>query len=71
MTIDGKKETALYTACGMYRHAYDRLAMVQQMFRDDPESPESERMRNEAIKDLIRKKEDLRKALDETQGEEE
>lgn len=69
--MDGKKETALYTACRMYRHAYDRLAMVQQMFRDDPGSPESERMRNEAIRYLIRKKKDLRKALDGTQGEEE
>ena len=69
--MDGKKETALYTACGMYRHAYDRLTMVQQTVRDDPGSPEAERMKDEAIRYLIRKKEDLRKALDGTQGEEE
>lgn len=37
--IDGKRETALYVACGLYRHTYDRLAMVQKMVREDPESP--------------------------------
>lgn len=71
MTVDGKRETALYVACGMYRHAYDRLAMVQQMVRDDPGSPKSKKMKDEAVKGLVRRKEDLRKALDEMQGGEE
>lgn len=65
---DGKRETALYVACGLYRHTYDRLAIVQKMVREDPESPESKRMMADAIGKLVRRKEDLRKALDGTQG---
>lgn len=67
MTIDGERETELYTACGMYRHAYDRLAMVQQINRDDPDSPASRRLAKEALDNLIEKKTALRQALDKTE----
>lgn len=67
MTINGEKETALYTACGMYRHAYDHLAMVQQINREDPDSPASRRLAKEALDDLVKKKAALRQALDETE----
>lgn len=66
MTMDSDKETALYTACGMYRHAYDRLAMVQQINRGDPNSPASKRLRKEALDDLVKMKTALQQALDDT-----
>lgn len=67
MTIDGERETELYTACGMYRYAYDRLVMVQQINRNDPDSPASRRLAKEALDNLIEKKTALRQALDKTE----
>lgn len=67
MTIDSDRETALYTACGMYRHAYDRLAMIQHINRNDPNSPASRRLAKEALDDLVEKKAALRQALDKTE----
>ena len=64
--INAKKEADLYTACGMYRGAYDKLAMVLHAISDAPNTETSRKMRADAVKSFLKAKDELRKALDES-----
>ena len=67
MIIDGKKEAALYVACGLYRTAYDRLCITGHAIKDAPGSLESRKLRSEALAYLREKKAELRKVLDDSE----